>query len=134
MTNMKDNRSILIFLLFVTVLLPSCKKWPIDYRNKWTGNYSFKSTKLYWDGYAWITQNKNTDGKVFYRPFQNIGKSITIEIFDVTSFTVDVDKAGTIKNAENPEVGGHIATSNLSFTAIVEGKPSDFYTVTATRQ
>ncbi len=131
---MRHKRSLLIILLFTASLIPGCKKWLVDYRNKWSGDYSFTSTKRYWTGFAWQIINEETDGKVFYKPFHNLGKSITIQISDRTAFTVDVDKAGHIKNSNNPKAEGNITTSTISFTAVEDGKPGSQYTVTATRR
>jgi hypothetical protein len=131
---MRNNRLILTILLFVTILLPGCKKWIFDYRNKWTGDYSFKWTSNKWNGYVWTTTNQNTDGKVYYRPLHNFGKSITIQIFDLETFTADVDKAGNLKKVDDAEFEGHITTSTITFTALSNGKPGTHYTVTATRQ
>lgn len=131
---MKNNRSILIILLFVTSLFSGCKKWVIDYRNKWTGDYSFTITKTYWTGYAWNTTNINADGKIFYRPFHNIGKSITIQIFGEASFTGDVTKSGTLRDGDHLDIDGKITTTNILFTAITSGKPGDRYTVSGIKK
>lgn len=112
----------------------SCKKWVIDYRNKWTGDYSFNWTRTIWDGNNWITVNQISDGKVFYRPFHNFRKSITIQIYDVVTFAAGVDKDGNLKNIDDAKFEGQISTSSISFTAVTSGKPGNEYTVTATRR
>lgn len=131
---MKAHRINLIILLCLAILFSlSCKKWIIDYRNKWAGNYSFSWKKDYWKGYAWATTQQNSEGKIYYRPLKNFVKSITIHIADTIIFTVPISKNGEIHNKEDPKVDGYIESNTISFTAFTYGKPGDKYTVNGKR-
>ncbi len=136
---MKDTRLILIISVSIILSFSNCKKWVVDYRNKWIGNYTFIYTSHIWDRYNWQTKTENFDGKIYYEPLNSLSKVIIIKFNNGTKFNAIVDKAGNLKKYDcadihRVDINGSITTNEIYFTAIISGKPPSDYTVTGTRQ
>jgi hypothetical protein len=128
--SMKSSIRIIAVVSFLFSV--NCKKWPIDYRNRFTGAYSFSWSMSDWDGSSWVTTTDKTEGKIYYQPFHNWDKSISIKINSGRIFEAKVDREGSL-HAKEGELYGNITASVVSFTAFTPGKPGTAYTVTGTR-
>jgi hypothetical protein len=119
-----------------------CKKWLFDYRNKFAGDYSFNFTVHYWDGQQWTTTSHETDGKIFYKPLHNSGRTVTIQLSTGEKFSPHIDKQGNLKGDCPSEIEGSISDGKVFFTAVGGGMceknpgkgPSSTYTVTGTKK
>ncbi len=137
--NRKTTNTIIFFALCIISI--SCKKWPIDYRNKYIGDYIFTYTTYHWVSSAWVTDLYQTEGEIYYRPFNSMGKTITIKMLSGTIFEAKVSRNGTLKESSCDDVlNGVISTSSISFEGNSKGEcntskgPTTSYTITGVRK
>jgi hypothetical protein len=138
---MKINTLRIFFLLLL--LFTECKKWVIDHRNKYIGDYTFELTTHSYDftSNVWKTETVQADGKIYYRPLHSFKKYIIIEFNSGLSFSPDIDKNGTLEETCSKTLSGKISSTEIQFTASSGGNcnegghaPGISYTVTGTRK
>lgn len=123
----------IIGLCLLIAILGGCKKWIIDYRNKWSGKYKMHLIKKSWIGSSWRETEMDIDGTLYYRPLRNMGRTMKMEWSFGYTHSFRVNRGGEISNDSNPEIGGQITGTSISYTMQTEGNPGDTFTVTGTR-
>ena len=102
---MKNNRQILFFILFSTLLSYGCKKNPFDYRTKYLGDYDFVR-----DYTSWVTGGSTTSGTISREGRVEYGEKGEIKIIfdsnDPTHFNVyEIDRNGNLTNSSGGSAG-----------------------------
>ena len=94
------------------MLIAGCEKHPLDYRNKFLGDYTFSVHYSWWDLINGSTDTTYTsDGKIWYGSDDH---SVLIKISEGKSFEFDVYEDGTL-GSEGFSVGEFESTRKIKF-------------------